>query len=126
MMMKTIIATFLICFAAALPRDEENPWTKLLDDQIDNDELDVIQNDKKGKWTENNCCYVKGFVYKKHLVNKKSKCIRSLKVDVSPNKLKLAYKQHLDSTTTDLGGNLILHNGILYEATKAPKRCRQV
>jgi hypothetical protein len=49
MMMKTIIATFLICFAAALPWDEENPWTKLLADQIDNDELDVIQNDKKGK-----------------------------------------------------------------------------
>ena len=53
MMMKTIIATFLICFAAALPWDEENPWTKLLADQIDNDELDVIQNDKKGKYVNN-------------------------------------------------------------------------
>ena len=46
MMIKTIIGISLICFAAALPWDGENPWTKLLDNQ-ENDELDFIQNDRK-------------------------------------------------------------------------------
>jgi hypothetical protein len=45
-MMKTIIAISLICFATALPWDEENPWRNLFDDQ-ENDELDFIQNDRK-------------------------------------------------------------------------------
>lgn len=44
-MMKTIIALSVVCFAKALPLNEDSPWTRVFDDQGD-DLLDLVENDK--------------------------------------------------------------------------------
>ncbi|CAB4001540.1 Hypothetical predicted protein [Paramuricea clavata] len=118
-MIKTTIAISLICLAAALPWDEENPWSKLLDDQA-NDELDFIQNDGRSR-TKYNCCNIDGYVYEKDL-NGMRTCIRSVGVVIFPSST-LSNGRYLKKTTIFLGNYLILHNGSLYVTDKPPARC---
>ena len=46
-LVKTVIAIFVICTAAALPFDDGSPWKRLFDDHETEELLDFAENDPK-------------------------------------------------------------------------------
>ena len=117
LLVKRVIAIFVICTCAALPFDDGSPWKRLFDDQETEGLLDFAENDPK------KCCQYKGYIYTDLPGTKK--CLRKLKV-VSCCKFGRQYAKYLNGTTHFLGGDLILHRGILYESRCPPRECTYI